>query len=135
VSGIGEISDQNPEKEHAVRLLLGAIRALPERDQDTVLALLLQGLTSNDAWKAAVHRGDERRRTAVAALGSIEMRLGGLTTHQAGSTSESDVKVVPIRFPAGRYEQLKAWSEEHNFPMAAVVRGLVDRFLDSQGLP
>ena len=45
----------------------------------------------------------------------------------------ADPQVVPVRFPADRYEQLKAWCEQHNFPMAAVVRGLVERFLDSEG--
>jgi predicted DNA-binding protein len=48
---------------------------------------------------------------------------------------ESAAKVVPIRFPAQIHEQLKAWCEEHNFPMAAVVRGLVERFLESQEMP
>jgi hypothetical protein len=42
---------------------------------------------------------------------------------------------VPIRFPLERYDQLKTWCREHNFPMAAVVRGLVERFLDGDIRP
>jgi predicted DNA-binding protein len=39
---------------------------------------------------------------------------------------------MPIRFPEPLYQRLKEWSNEHNFPMAVVVRGLVERFLDEQ---
>ena len=39
---------------------------------------------------------------------------------------------MPVRFPEPQYERLKKWCEEHNFPMAVVVRGVVERFLDEQ---
>lgn len=133
---ISEISNQNHEKEHAVQLLLAAIRTLPEPDQDAVLALLLQGLTSNEVWEATVRRGDERRRVAVALHGAVQMRAGGLFGNERGQLPpDSEAKVVPVRFPPKLYESLKSWCEEHNFPMAAVVRGLVERFLESQDLP
>jgi hypothetical protein len=45
---------------------------------------------------------------------------------------QGPLRTVPVRFPKQQYERLKAWSEEHNFPMAVVVRGLVERFLDEQ---
>lgn len=114
-----------------MRLLLAAVRALPEPDQDAVLALLLQGLTRSDAWDAAVRRSDERRRLGVGLKGISELRVGGPFANEL----TADAKVVPIRFPRERYEEFKAWCEEHNFPMAAVVRGLVERFLESQELP
>jgi hypothetical protein len=134
VCDIAEISDQNRENEGAVQLLLRAIRSLPEKDQDAVLGLLLQGLAGNDDLEAAVRRRDERRRITVAALGGIELRSGGLTMHERLS-QEPDAKVVPIRFPPKLYDELKGWCEQHHFPMAAVVRGLVERFLQSQELP
>jgi hypothetical protein len=135
LSDIAEISDQNRENQGAVQLLLRAIRSLPEKDQDAVLGLLLQGLAGNDALEAAVRQRDERRRITVAALGGIELRSGGLTMHERLSMHESDTKVVPIRFPPKLYDELKGWCEQHHFPMAAVVRGLVERFLQSQELP
>ncbi|HEX3801614.1 MAG TPA: hypothetical protein VHV75_02130 [Solirubrobacteraceae bacterium] len=110
-----------------MRVLLTAIRTLPERDQDLVLALLLEGMSSNETWQTAVRHRDASNRAAVA--------FQGLTLTASALLPESDAKVVPIRFPQRRYEELKAWCEEHQFPMAAVVRGLVERFLDSQGLP
>jgi hypothetical protein len=42
------------------------------------------------------------------------------------------LRTMPVRFPEHQYQRLKAWCEEHKFPMAVVVRGLVDRFLDEQ---
>ena len=117
-----------------MRLLLAAIRSLPEPDQDAVLALLFQGLTGIQSWENAVRFGDERRRVEVATRGIAELRVGGLFANQREAVP-ADTKILPIRFPQARYEQLKTWCEEHSFPMAAVVRGLVERFLESQGLP
>jgi predicted DNA-binding protein len=37
-----------------------------------------------------------------------------------------------VRFPEPQYQRLKGWCEEHSFPMAVVVRGVVERFLDEQ---
>ena len=42
------------------------------------------------------------------------------------------LRTMPVRFPEQQYQRLKAWCEEHNFPMAVVVRGVVERFLDEQ---
>lgn len=43
-----------------------------------------------------------------------------------------DSQVVTIRLPAARHAALRAWCAEHGFSMAAVVRGLVERFLEEQ---
>ena len=100
-----------------------------------MLALLLQGLTSSEAWQAAVLRGDQQRRMMPALIGEIQLQAGGQVRPSRDVIPESDAKMLPIRFPAKTHQQLKAWCEEHNFPMAAVVRGLVERFLESQQLP
>jgi hypothetical protein len=42
------------------------------------------------------------------------------------------LRTMPVRFPEQQYQRLKAWGEEHNFPMAVVVRGVVERLLDEQ---
>jgi hypothetical protein len=42
-------------------------------------------------------------------------------------------QLVTIRLPTEQHERLRSWCGEHNFTMAAVVRGLVERFLDAQG--
>jgi DNA-binding CsgD family transcriptional regulator len=42
------------------------------------------------------------------------------------------LRTLPVRFPEQQYQRLKAWCEEHKFPMAVVVRGVVERFLDER---
>lgn len=100
-----------------------------------MFALLLQGLANTDAWNAAVLRRDERHRVTLATHGTVTMKSGARTQAEWALLPGSDAKVVPIRFPPKLYDELKAWCEEHGFPMAAVVRGLVERFLECQGLP
>lgn len=100
-----------------------------------MFGLLLHGLGDNSAWNSAVLRHDERQRVTLAALGSLTVRSGARSAAERGLTAADEAKVVPIRFPPRLYDELKAWCEEHNFPMAAVVRGLVERFLESQGRP
>lgn len=41
-----------------------------------------------------------------------------------------DSQLVTIRLPAERHAELRTWCGEHGFTMAAVVRGLVERFLE-----
>jgi len=53
----------------------------------------------------------------------------------AGSLpSTADSQMVTIRLPATRHAALRDWCNEHGFSMAAVVRGLVERFLEEQAL-
>jgi hypothetical protein len=49
-----------------------------------------------------------------------------------GGPGQGPLRTMPVRFPEPQYERLKKWCEEHNFPMAVVVRGVVERFLDEQ---
>jgi hypothetical protein len=39
--------------------------------------------------------------------------------------------MIPVRLSEAQHGRLKQWCAEHNFPMSVVVRGLIDRFLDS----
>jgi len=41
-------------------------------------------------------------------------------------------QLVTFRLPAERHAELRAWCSEHSFTMAAVVRGLIERFLEEQ---
>jgi hypothetical protein len=59
------------------------------------------------------------------------------TGHRIGQIAEGlptgvDNQVVTLRLPATRHAALRAWCAEHGFSMAAVVRGLVERFLEEQ---
>ncbi len=48
-----------------------------------------------------------------------------------GSSSPAQ-QMVPVRFSAEQHARLRTWCGEHGFSMATVIRGLVDRFLESQ---
>ena len=49
-----------------------------------------------------------------------------------GTPSQGPLRTMPVRFPEPHYQRLKDWCEDHNFPMAVFVRGVVERFLDEQ---
>ena len=40
--------------------------------------------------------------------------------------------VLPVRLPQDQLKQLRSWCADHGFSMAVVIRGLVERFLESQ---
>lgn len=44
----------------------------------------------------------------------------------------TDSQLVTLRLPADRHAALRDWCNGHGFSMAAVVRGLVERFLEEQ---
>lgn len=64
--------------------------------------------------------------------------LAGPELHRSSTALGSVLSVgeesqlVTIRLPADRHAELRAWCADHGFTMAAVVRGLIERFLDAQ---
>ena len=100
------------------RLLMDALRHLSDEDRERVLVWLLQRMPASAEDLPSdfliPHPEYMRRRGRQVALG------------------EKGFQVVPMRFTAAEHARLRAWSEEHGFSMAAVVRGLVSRFLDGQ---
>ncbi|WP_163511292.1 hypothetical protein [Fodinicola acaciae] len=46
--------------------------------------------------------------------------------------SGENSQLVTVRLPTDQHSRLRVWCGEHNFTMAAVVRGLIERFLDDQ---
>ena len=136
---LGPFSTPDPaadaEAVDASRLLAQAIGELPPADRDRVYAWLLRsGLRpSSTGTPGPVARG----------LGwSLGTQAGVQTqTREWGATvladlvrgpSSSRQQMVPVRFSADQHARLRAWCTEHGFSMATVIRGLVDRFLESQ---
>ena len=97
-------------------LLMQALRTLREEDRERVLTWMFRHLpVVADPY-----------RTGLAELGATELALRRRVAPVGGQ------QMVPIRFSSDEHARLRAWSEEHGFSMASVVRGLVSRFLDSQ---
>lgn len=68
-------------------------------------------------------------------LGALLMARAALPVVPAGylgAPPQGPLRTMPVRFPEAQYHRLKDWSEAHGFPMAVVVRGVVERFLDEQ---
>ena len=61
------------------------------------------------------------------------LRAGRMLAALASSLpAGEESQLVTIRLPAERHAELRTWCADHGFTMAAVVRGLVERFLEDQ---
>ena len=92
------------------------------------LAALLETLTPQDRQEITAWFLTRSETPGLAWLsGAPQPRaLSGLLP--AGEDSQ----LVTIRLPAESHAKLRTWCTEHGFTMAAVVRGLVERFLEDQ---
>jgi hypothetical protein len=117
-------------------LLLRAVDALPPHDRDRVLVWLLDSSprTPRGAWMLRSYRQGVVARVPELPPRTHEYLLAsGTGGPGAEEMSGEQLQVVPIRLTVDQHRRLRQWCVEHNFTMATVVRGLVDRFLHSQG--
>jgi hypothetical protein len=119
----------------ASRLLVQAVGQLPPADRDRVYAWLLRTgfrspptavpgpLARRLGWEIGRQQGVQTQTREWGAAVVAELVRG---------SSSSAQQMVPVRFSADQHARLRAWCGEHGFSMATVIRGLVDRFLESQ---
>lgn len=112
-------------------LLVKAVRALPQEEQDAILAGLLDRSSTPPAFSSMARRWTPQ---------FLSHFLPDPTAYPApapGRPTErgAALRVVPVRLATEQYEVLKQWCEANDFSMATVIRGLVDRFLTSQARP
>lgn len=129
-------------------LLVKGVRQLSQDEQDEVLGVLLGhvvptapqdppagggasqvALGSINPWHVdlpTIPRAELGIRAAqpLGVLDSLGARLPG--------DPETELKVLPVRLPVADYERLRAFSREHGFSMAVIIRTLVERFLDER---
>jgi hypothetical protein len=119
----------------ASRLLVQAVGQLPPADRDRVYAWLLRtGFRSSPAGvpgPLARRVGWELGRRQQVQTQTREWGEAVVAELVRGSSAPPQ-QMVPVRFSAGQHARLRAWCSEHGFSMATVIRGLVDRFLESQ---
>ena len=135
--------------ERATKLLLKAVRLLPEREQEQVLTALV-GASIGAPGPPLFARLSEGESSAALrpafepeSMSFTQPLHGGappdvLMVSQPGRPPApiemtGPAAMLPVRLPPELHERLRDWSGEHGFSMAAVVRGLVERFLDEQG--
>jgi hypothetical protein len=107
--------------EPTAKLLIKAIRTLPQREQDRLLAALLRQPLGESAMFT---------RPAPPDVVFSYPTSVPLPAPMMGAPGQSTM--LPVRLPPELHERLRAWSTEQGFSMASVVRGLVERFLDQQ---
>jgi hypothetical protein len=141
-AGIDEVAAELRLPADAVR---AALRDLASRAfVSERLAGALRSLAEGHTLEAAAAAVEVDVAELAAEFGPTEALIAGLTATLVarsalpelpagiGSGRSEPLSTLPVRFPETLYDRLKAWSEEHGFPMAVVVRGLVERFLDEQ---
>lgn len=116
--------------DRATKLLLKAVRQLPQREQDQLLTALLRAAVVEPGRPAT---GSEPSFTHPVPPSPQEMLMWsrpGAMPPPMGMTGPT--AMLPVRLPPDLHERLRDWSGTHGFSMASVVRGLVERFLDEQ---
>jgi hypothetical protein len=103
------------------RLLLKALESLEPEERTAVLESLL-GLALAPTDTAAFPPVLARTASAQQAF----------TARMGGASPMAGQRMFPVRLPERDHGRLKAWCDSHNFSMAVVVRGLIERFLDQQ---
>ena len=106
-----------------VRLILKALDGLDPGERSEVLEhLVARGLAAAEG-----RRSGPQRAAAIRAL-PLEFALQPI----GAAPAAADQRMFPVRLLERDHARLKAWCDAHSFPMAVVVRGLIERFLDRQ---
>jgi hypothetical protein len=120
-------------------LLLQAVRTLKPEEQEEVLAELLVAGTATSLSGPPTPAEHPVSLPPYVSITGLRRRFGPVARTEDFLTTlavtSGDVKVLPVRLPEADYERLRAWSKEHGFSMAVIIRTLVERFLDEQGAP
>ena len=111
----------------AARLLLKALDSLSERERNEVLSFLIERALVPVGTGRAVSPGS---RAETFTLGTAQRAVAGLGASYA--TLPADHRMFPVRLPERDHARLKQWCDYNGFPRAAVVRGLIERFLDER---
>jgi hypothetical protein len=112
-------------EERAAKLLLKAVRSLPQREQDQVLVALFRCVPEGTEF--APPGTFTRRLPGPSMPADVVFSHGTPPIEMTGP-----VAMLPVRLPPELHERLRRWSTEAGFSMASVVRGLTERFLDAQ---
>ena len=116
-------------------LLIKSVRLLPQEEQDEVLGELLAA--GGPPWASAGPHLVTREVVAMQreVLPRHSDRADMVERVSAMVGEGGDLKMLPVRLPEADYERLRAWSKEHGFSMAVIIRTLVERFLDGRDRP
>lgn len=129
---MAEPPDRTARPSTVSRLLLKAVKGLPEDEQRIVFEYFFErgiGFPQAPFLGRFMHEAVELRESTGQVVGPEPAALSTLFTAQ--KPIGPDQIMIPVRLSEAQHRRLKEWCAEHNFPMAVVVRGLIERFLDS----
>ena len=124
-----ESSEPSNRPSEITRLLFKAVKGLPEEEQRAVFEYFFErgiGIPQPPLFGHFIQEGAELRRTVGRGADPL-----ALPWFAAQKPIGPDQIMIPVRLSEAQHGRLKQWCAEHNFPMAVVVRGLIERFLDS----
>ena len=113
-----EPTEPDKKPSDITRLLFKAVKELPEDEQRAVFAYFFE-------------RGIGLPQPPFFPQPPFSGQLSHVQSGSARRVVGSGQTTIPVRLSEAQHRRLKAWCAEHNFPMSVVVRGLIDRFLDS----
>jgi len=114
----------DPQSNTAADLILKALDSLTAGERRQVLSALIESGLSPGPGPGPVC-------AMMQPLSAAE----GFFSPGARVSASGPPAVLPVRLPQDQLEQLRTWCAEHGFSMAVVIRGLVERFLESQRRP
>lgn len=129
---MAEPLETSKRSDHIMSLLFKAVKGLPDEEQRAVYEYFFEkGIASAQFpfFGPFIHEGAKLHGAAQRAAWHEPSALATLFTAQKPMGPEQIM--IPVRLSEAQHGRLKEWCAEHNFPMAVVVRGLIDRFLDS----
>lgn len=109
--------------------LVELLETLPPATRQEITVWLL-GRTGPLDRTAFLSSPELRGRTLTGVPGLHPVATHGALGGSLPAGEES--QLVTFRLPAERHAELRTWCTEHGFTMAAVVRGLIERFLEEQ---
>ena len=126
--GMTEPPEESKTPSNIDHLVLKAMKGLPEDEQRAFLMYFVErGMGAQPPWAGLSSAGPELR----AALSGGAWHDPPLATMFTAEKPRAPQQTIPVRLSEEQHRRLKQWCAEHNFHMSVVVRGLIDRFLDS----
>ena len=126
---MAESPEPSRKRSEVTRLLFKAVQGLPEAEQRAVFEYLLERGMAEPPQPFFGGPLQERVEQLAAKVGPAKVNVSHPPEHSY-TLGPGPHQMVPVRFSESQHRRLKDWCAEHDFPMAVVVRGLVERFLD-----
>ena len=127
-----EEAEPSKRPSEVTRLLFKAVKGLSEDEQRAVFEYFFErgiGIPQPPFFGRFIHEGVQ---LPGAGQPSPWHEPGALATLFTAQEPMGPAQItIPVRLSEAQHRRLKEWCAEHHFPMAVVVRGLIERFLES----